>query len=187
MILCKDVQHLQLPRPQWPAGTWGGNGVNWGALQKDITDTPFAQICLLILAGVAIHVVYLAINFGASKVLDLPLRDFKAVLIMASQKTLPIAIAIISFLPAETFGAQGLLTIPCIIGHLSQLFIDAFLTARMAAAEEERQEKKKAAESEQVCHIRGSALFVFMLPHAPSLMQLQGKGQRAQEMCTGGR
>lgn len=123
------------------------------AVQDDITGTPFGQICLLILAGIAIHVVYLAINVGAAKwLMRLPLRDFKAVVFMASQKTLPIAIAVIAFLPESKFGSQGLLTIPCIIGHLSQLFMDAFFASRMAAAEEERQEKKKVpARSEQVC------------------------------------
>ena len=120
-------------------------------MQDDITSTPFGQICLLMLAGIAIHVVYLAINCTAGKLLQLPLRDFKAVLFMASQKTLPISIAVISLLPEAKFGSQGLLTIPCIIGHLSQLFIDAFLASQMAAAEEERQEnKKELASSQQV-------------------------------------
>lgn len=122
-------------------------------MQGDITGTPFGQICLLILAGVAIHVVYLAINVGAARVLNLPPRDYKAVIFMASQKTLPISVAVISFLPEADFGSQGLLTIPCIIGHLSQLFMDAFIASRMAAAEEERQDKKKeAVGTDQVCN-----------------------------------
>jgi solute carrier family 10 (sodium/bile acid cotransporter), member 7 len=79
------------------------------------------------------------------------LRDYKAVVFMGSQKTLPIALAVIAFLPESIFGLHGLLTIPCIIGHLSQLFIDAFIASRMAAAEEDRQEKRKAdAANEQV-------------------------------------
>jgi hypothetical protein len=111
-------------------------------VQEDITGTPFGQICLLILAGVAIHVVYLAINTTAAKALRLTAKDFKAVVFMASQKTLPISVAVISFLGAR-FGRQGMLTIPCIIGHLSQLFIDAVIASRMASAEEERLEAAK--------------------------------------------
>lgn len=119
-------------------------------LQDDITATPFGQICLLILAGIAIHVVYLAMNFACCKLLRLNEADYKAVLIMASQKTLPIALSVISFLPAEKFGAQGLLSIPCIVGHLSQLFMDAFITSKWAAAEEERQAVEASKQEAQL-------------------------------------
>ena len=115
-------------------------------VQDDIIGTPFPQVCLLVLAGCAIHVFYLALNYGLTIPLKLPLKDFKAVLIMSSQKTLPIAIAVISFLPPDKFGRHGLLTIPCIIGHLAQLFMDAFMTTKMASAEEERMEKAKELE-----------------------------------------
>jgi solute carrier family 10 (sodium/bile acid cotransporter), member 7 len=115
-------------------------------MQEDITGTPFAQICLLILVGVGIHVVYLALNYTVSKVIRLGLRDHIAVVIMASQKTLPIAIAVISFLPAKKWGRSGLLTIPCIIGHVSQLFIDAAIANRWAN-EEERRAKQQELEA----------------------------------------
>lgn len=69
---------------------------------------------------------------------------------MTSQKTLPVSVTVISFL--GSVGEEGLMTIPCVIGHLSQLFIDAYIasrwggeegatgenrTARVAAAEED--------------------------------------------------
>lgn len=106
--------------------------------QDDIIDTPFGQICLLILAGIAVHVVYLAGNFAIGRLIRLPEREFKAVLIMCSQKTLPVAVAVIGFLDESKVGSQGLLTIPCVIGHISQLFMDAFIVGRMASAEEKR-------------------------------------------------
>jgi predicted Na+-dependent transporter len=115
------------------------------AAQEDITSTPVGQIAVLICLGVGLHFVYLGVNFAAATALRLPLPDFKAVLIMGSQKTLPISIAIISFLPRKEFGRAGLLAIPCIIGHVSQLFIDAFIAGRMAAAEEKRREEAKLA------------------------------------------
>merc|ERR1719174_1263156 len=51
----------------------------------------------------------------------------RAVFLLASQKTLPVAMAIISGLPEESFGQAGLVALPCIFGHLSQLIIDSFL------------------------------------------------------------
>lgn len=103
----------------------------------------------------AIHVVYLTMNFTACKLLRLNEPDFKAVLFMASQKTLPISISVISFLPVETFGPQGLLTIPCIVGHLTHLFMDAFITSKMAAIEEERREAEALHRNED-CSIQAS-------------------------------
>ena len=50
---------------------------------------------------------------------------------MTSQKTLPVSVTVISFL--GSVGEVGLMTIPCIIGHLSQLFIDAYISSRWAS------------------------------------------------------
>ena len=49
---------------------------------------------------------------------------------MSSQKSLVISLAVISFLGG--LGDQGLMTIPCIIGHLFQVFIDAHISSRWA-------------------------------------------------------
>lgn len=77
-----------------------------GAVQKDITSIHISNISLLVLAGVAMHIVYLAVNYGGGMLLRLPLPDFKAVLIMGSQKTLPIAIAVISSCPGTLLAAR---------------------------------------------------------------------------------
>ena len=99
-----------------------------------------AQAAYVVLLGCALHCVLLALNSAALAALALPKAEHRAVLIMASQKTLPMAVTVISLLPASV-GEQGLILIPCIIGHLSQLFIDAALVARWlnqdAAAEDE--------------------------------------------------
>lgn len=49
---------------------------------------------------------------------------------MASQKTLPVSVVVIGFL--DDLGEEGLMTIPCIVGHMSQLFIDAYIASRWA-------------------------------------------------------
>ena len=50
---------------------------------------------------------------------------------MTSQKNLPVSITVISFL--GSVGQEGLMTIPCIIGHIAQLFIDACISSRWAS------------------------------------------------------
>lgn len=74
---------------------------------------------------------YLSINYPICRyVLKLKRREFKAVVLMTSQKTLPVSVTVISFLSAV--GEEGLMTIPCIVGHMSQLFIDAYISSRWA-------------------------------------------------------
>lgn len=94
------------------------------------------QLLMLIAAGLVIHFVYLAFNDGAARLFgfDLPLR--KAVVLMASQKTLPVALTVLALIPDEVLSAQdkGLVAIPCITSHLGQIFVDAFLATRWAAA-----------------------------------------------------
>jgi sodium/bile acid cotransporter 7 len=88
-----------------------------------------SSLLLVVLSGALIHLLYLALNDGASRLLRLPLEARKAVVILASQKTLPVAMTVLAFLPvpAET---KGLIAIPCITSHLSQIFLDAFLATR---------------------------------------------------------
>lgn len=67
-------------------------------------------------------------------VLKLKRREFKAVVLMSSQKTLPVSVTVISFLGAV--GEEGLMTIPCVVAHMSQLFIDAYISSRWASERE---------------------------------------------------
>ncbi|EOD22741.1 hypothetical protein EMIHUDRAFT_195074 [Emiliania huxleyi CCMP1516] len=52
-----------------------------------------------------------------------------AIVIMGSQKTLPMAMTVLSFFP-PSLGEPGLIALPCIVSHLLQIFADAFLVAR---------------------------------------------------------
>jgi len=106
------------------------------------------QLAMVTAAGICLHLSYLAVNWLLLKLVSLPEAEYKAVWIMASQKTLPVSISIISFLDEDVVGEQGLLAIPCIVGHISQLFIDAAIVSKMASdLERRKQEEADAAES----------------------------------------
>eukprot|EP01023_Acetabularia_acetabulum_P047811 TRINITY_DN5041_c0_g1_i1.p1 TRINITY_DN5041_c0_g1~~TRINITY_DN5041_c0_g1_i1.p1 ORF type:complete len:380 (-),score=40.07 TRINITY_DN5041_c0_g1_i1:102-1241(-) len=100
--------------------------------QESIVNTKFTSILLLILSGIGLHFLYLALNFACVNAARWEVSEQRAVLLIASQKTLPVAITIISYFGAAV-GDQGLITLPCIIGHLSQLFIDSYFVSRMVA------------------------------------------------------
>jgi sodium/bile acid cotransporter 7 len=87
------------------------------------------ELLLLVVAGLAIHGLYLLLNMGAVRVLPVGRAEGKAVVLLASQKTLPVAMTVLAFLPVPD-EAKGLIAIPCITFHLGQIFVDAFLATR---------------------------------------------------------
>jgi hypothetical protein len=85
-------------------------------------------VLLVVAAAIMLHVVFLVFNGLVIWILAFPNKERKAVHLITSQKTLPVSLTIIAFLPPG-LGEPGLMTIPCIVGHLAQLFIDAFLVS----------------------------------------------------------
>ena len=109
-------------------------------------EQSFGNIVAAFFAGIGIHCIFLALNATilAFPCFKLPLREYRAVMIMASQKTLPVAVTVIGFLP-ESAGEQGLMVIPCIISHMSQIFMDAAIVSKWA----DDTEKAEAAGQQQ--------------------------------------
>merc|ERR1711977_490147 len=73
----------------------------------------------------------------------------KAVVILGSQKTLPVSMAVLASLPEE-LGEKGTIAVPCILGHLSQLLIDSYVATKWSEIEElkETEETEEAKEPE---------------------------------------
>ena len=107
--------------------------VVWQTLSRsrdDIVDRSAAEIFACVGFGIALHLIFWTVAlpvwfvpFGFSNV-----HQRRAVWLLASQKTLPVSMAVISGL-GEDSGELGLITLPCIIGHLSQLIIDSFVVS----------------------------------------------------------
>jgi solute carrier family 10 (sodium/bile acid cotransporter), member 7 len=99
------------------------------AAADDLLAQPFfPDLFVVIIAATSQHLFYLAINWLVCiYVLKLALPELKAVLIMSSAKTFPMAITTIGYLQ---IGRSGFLTLPCICGQISQLFIDGYLQSR---------------------------------------------------------
>lgn len=89
------------------------------------------SLLLVLLLALAIHLLFLGFNLAGSRALKLPDEQLRAVVIMGSQKTLPMAMAILAALPPSV-GSAGLVAIPPIVCHLTQIFVDAWLAARWA-------------------------------------------------------
>jgi sodium/bile acid cotransporter 7 len=64
-----------------------------------------------------------------------PLEMRKAIVILGSQKTLPVAMAVLAYLPEE-LGEKGTIAVPCILGHLTQLLVDSYVATKWSEIEE---------------------------------------------------
>lgn len=58
----------------------------------------------------------------------LELGDLKAVVITSSQKTLATGVAIVAALPVS-FGEQGLIILPFVFSHFSQIIMDGLMVS----------------------------------------------------------
>lgn len=100
-----------------------------------LTVTP-VSFAIAIGLGIILHLILLAINTLAVKILS-PLfggkesvfakkENSRAVIIVASQKTLPVMVAVVDQLKGA-LGEPGLLVLPCVASHINQIIIDSFL------------------------------------------------------------
>ncbi|KAL6289297.1 hypothetical protein ACE6H2_006807 [Prunus campanulata] len=86
--------------------------------------------------GVLLHLILLAFNAlalksisavsGGSRSVFSKKENANAVLLVASQKTLPVMVAVVEQL-GGALGESGLLVLPCVAAHLNQIIIDSFL------------------------------------------------------------
>ncbi|XP_071721718.1 probable sodium/metabolite cotransporter BASS4, chloroplastic [Rutidosis leptorrhynchoides] len=86
--------------------------------------------------GILVHLVLLAFNAIALKSISAlsggeqssfsKKGNFDATLLVASQKTLPVMVAVVEQL-GGAFGESGLLVLPCVAAHINQIILDSFL------------------------------------------------------------
>lgn len=84
-------------------------------------------------AAIVEHFIFLFMNTLVTWLARFPEQERKAIIIMASQKNMPTAAIIISYFNPETAGNPGLITIPCIVFYIMQLFIDAYIANTWAS------------------------------------------------------
>eukprot|EP00039_Didymoeca_costata_P006648 m.92099 g.92099 ORF g.92099 m.92099 type:complete len:406 (-) comp13337_c0_seq2:909-2126(-) len=80
----------------------------------------------LIGLGMLLHVIFLFMNSIATTLLRISRPEQAAVVIVSSQKTLPVSLTVIGFLP-ESAGDHGLMGVACIVAHLTQIIVDSVI------------------------------------------------------------
>lgn len=107
--------------------------VPWMSVSKEagkFNSMTGGEVVAVFGVGIALHFVFLCVTYFTARKL-FPLAERKAVVILGSQKTLPVALSVISFLPLA-LGSHGLMSLPCIISHFCQIVMDGVVAARWA-------------------------------------------------------
>lgn len=79
--------------------------------------------------------------------IHMPMKQCVSLIIMCSQKSSPVALSVIT-LVASGAGQRGLLTLPCILGQLTQIFMGSLLTRHFAKWVDGAEQREEVTQSD---------------------------------------
>jgi sodium/bile acid cotransporter 7 len=94
--------------------------------RQEFFRTDSRQYLAVLFSVSLVHFLLLGINIQEAKLLKLNAEDSKALLFVASQKTLPVSLAVLAGLHQDTGNA----VIVCLLFHFVQLLVDSVLASR---------------------------------------------------------
>ena len=98
--------------------------VSQASAENAFTEISVASIFAVLGWGLAMHVLFIFVIYPPCLILKLEKPSLKSVMIMASQKSLAVAVTVSGFLPF-TQAEQGLISLPLIIIHLGIMVVDS--------------------------------------------------------------
>lgn len=103
--------------------------------QGEIMSTSTHDLCICLSLAAGVHLVYRLVGYAAATAARLEAAEWVTVVLMCSQKSLPVCVSVLTALPAALQSERGLLIVPCIMAHASQLVIDSILAVRWQVPE----------------------------------------------------
>eukprot|EP01024_Parvocaulis_polyphysoides_P015934 TRINITY_DN17055_c0_g4_i2.p1 TRINITY_DN17055_c0_g4~~TRINITY_DN17055_c0_g4_i2.p1 ORF type:complete len:402 (-),score=36.55 TRINITY_DN17055_c0_g4_i2:64-1269(-) len=104
--------------------------------QKSIIQSKISIILLFLFFGFLMHLIYFGFNFFVVKIVGKwGEKEKRAVLILASQKSLAISVTLISYFGDEV-GSKGIISLPCILAYIVQIIVDSIIVAKWSAQDE---------------------------------------------------
>jgi len=121
--------------------------VSRASAQKAFSGISVASIFVVLGWGLAMHFLFIIVILPPCLLLKLKKPALKSVMILASQKSLAVAVTISGFLPF-TQAEQGLVSLPLIVIHIGILVFDS-VWASLWFAWDAKQKEKSGAESQE--------------------------------------
>lgn len=107
-----------------------------GAKQK-IMSTSSSDLTSCLIMAALVHLIYRVVGYTAATAAELPGKEWITIVLMSSQKSLPVCISVLSALPPDLRAHTGLMIVPCIMAHAAQLIIDSMLAVRWELPEQQ--------------------------------------------------
>lgn len=104
--------------------------LNASGSQGEIAKFPAKDILVTCLLAILVHIVYRLAAYFLAESQKFPGPEWVALVLMCSQKSLPVCVSVLEALPQGISKDKGILIVPCILSHFSQLMIDGFLADR---------------------------------------------------------
>eukprot|EP00899_Mesostigma_viride_P003433 jgi/Mesvir1/13090/Mv06072-RA.2 len=141
----------------------------WMALSKvghKVNNLRTRELAGVVLTGILLHYIFLAIVWAGVVVLRSPKPEKKSAVLMGCQKQIPMSITIINSLPPDAgLGNPALVSVPCILSHMCQLWLDAFLVIYWAYKWEKELEAEKMAAEKQLVDVVTVCNDTYALPN----------------------
>mmetsp|Transcript_76414 Transcript_76414/g.221895 ORF Transcript_76414/g.221895 Transcript_76414/m.221895 type:complete len:337 (-) Transcript_76414:89-1099(-) len=99
------------------------------AQDKIVHSAPKDLYACMFLAA-SVHLVYRVVGYVVATAAQLPGREWVTIVLMCSQKSLPVCVSVLSALPESVRVHAGVMIVPCIMAHAAQLIIDSILAVR---------------------------------------------------------
>jgi sodium/bile acid cotransporter 7 len=104
--------------------------MNISKAQPNIIASKPKDLSLCFMLAISVHLIYRILGYVVATAAKLEPPDWVSIVLMCSQKSLPVCVSVMTALPAELRANSGLFIIPCIMAHAAQLIIDSILAVR---------------------------------------------------------
>eukprot|EP00929_Paragymnodinium_shiwhaense_P023203 TRINITY_DN14593_c0_g1_i1.p2 TRINITY_DN14593_c0_g1~~TRINITY_DN14593_c0_g1_i1.p2 ORF type:complete len:341 (-),score=91.40 TRINITY_DN14593_c0_g1_i1:250-1272(-) len=108
--------------------------------QKNIFLASHADLGLCLSLAAGVHLVYRLIGYVVATAANLGPREWVTIVLMCSQKSLPVCVSALAALPESLQAHTGLFILPCVMAHAAQLIIDSMLAVRWEVQKESKVE-----------------------------------------------
>jgi len=98
--------------------------------QSSIFSASGQDLTLCLTLAATVHLIYRLLGYFVATTARLPPKEWVTIVLMCSQKSLPVCVSVLQALPADLRAKSGLFILPCVMAHAAQLIIDSILAVR---------------------------------------------------------
>ena len=136
--------------------------ISQAKLSGSFKTVTFLNLFIVVLWGLALHILILVINYIGARLIQVSIPVRKAIVILASTKTLAITLSVISFLPSNV-GNAGVMTLPITLMHVVVLIFDSLWVVHWNSSETVNNDSNDLLITSDIEHSSYSVVYVSSL------------------------